>query len=68
MHTALVCDRDIRTRESLQGEIQEYPPAAVTVTSKGFTVIGEADLMYAGRPPAYHPECIYGLASMGSIG
>ncbi|CAH2029868.1 GNAT family N-acetyltransferase [Trichlorobacter ammonificans] len=38
------------------------------LTARRFTVMGEADLMYAGKPPAYHPECIYGLASMGSIG
>lgn len=35
---------------------------------RGFEVIGEVELMYAGRPAAYHPECIYGLASMGSMG
>lgn len=42
--------------------------ASKLLTSRGFTVISETDLMYAGQPPAYHPECIYGLASMGSIG
>lgn len=38
------------------------------LTSRGFTVSNEVALMYAGRPPAYHPECIYGFASMGSMG
>lgn len=38
------------------------------LTPRSFEVIGEVDLMYAGQPPAYHPECIYGLASMGSMG
>jgi ribosomal protein S18 acetylase RimI-like enzyme len=38
------------------------------LTSHGFTVNSEVDLMYAGQAPAYHPEHIYGLASMGSMG
>lgn len=38
------------------------------LTPRGFEVIGEVDLMYAGQPPAYHPEHIFGLASMGSMG
>ena len=38
------------------------------LTSHGFTVDSEVDLMYAGQPPAYHPEHIFGLASMGSMG
>ena len=38
------------------------------LTSRGFTVKSEVALMYAGQPPAYHPECIYGFASMGSMG
>lgn len=38
------------------------------LTSNGFTVSSEVDLMYAGQAPAYHPEHIYGLASMGSMG
>lgn len=42
--------------------------AARLLTGQGFTVIGETDLMYAGRPPAYHPELVYGLATMGSMG
>lgn len=42
--------------------------ASKLLTSRGFTVSNEVDLMYAGQPPAYHPECIYGLASMGSMG
>jgi hypothetical protein len=42
--------------------------ASKILTSRGFTVSSEVDLMYAGQPPAYHPECIYGLASLGSMG
>ena len=42
--------------------------ASKLLTSRGFTVNSEVDLMYAGKPPAYHPEHIYGLASMGSMG
>ncbi len=42
--------------------------ASRMLTSRGFTVCNEVDLMYAGQSPAYHPECIYGLASMGSMG
>lgn len=38
------------------------------LTPRGFEVIGEVELMYAGQPPAYHPEHIFGLASMGSMG
>lgn len=43
-------------------------PASRLLTSRGFTVNSEVDLMYAGQPPAYHPEHIFGLASMGSMG
>jgi len=43
-------------------------PASKMLTSRGFTVSSEVELMYAGQSPAYHPECIYGLASMGSMG
>jgi GNAT superfamily N-acetyltransferase len=42
--------------------------ASKLLTSRGFTVNSEVDLMYAGHPPAYHPEHIFGLASMGSMG
>ena len=42
--------------------------ASKLLTSRGFTVNSEVDLMYAGQPPAYHAEHIYGLASMGSMG
>ena len=34
----------------------------------GFRVAGSTLLMYRGRQPAYRPELIYGLASMGSFG
>jgi hypothetical protein len=36
--------------------------------SHGFTVIGDVELMYTGHPPAYHPEYVFGLATMGSMG
>ncbi len=42
--------------------------ASKLLTSKGFTVNSEVELMYAGQPPAYHPEHIFGLASLGSMG
>ncbi len=42
--------------------------ASKLLTSRGFTVNSEVDLMYAGKPPAYHPEHIFGFASMGSMG
>lgn len=42
--------------------------ASKLLTSRGFTVNSEVDLMYAGQPPAYHAEHIYGFASMGSMG
>lgn len=42
--------------------------ASRLLTSRGFTVNSEVDLMYAGTPPAYHPEHIFGFASMGSMG
>jgi len=71
---------DTRTAEMLMERVQQHGgttmldvPAAnraasKILTSRGFTVSSEVDLMYAGQPPAYHPECIYGLASMGSMG
>lgn len=34
----------------------------------GFRKQGTNQLMFAGTRPAYRPECIYGLASMGSMG
>jgi ribosomal protein S18 acetylase RimI-like enzyme len=36
--------------------------------SHGFSVEGNAMLMYLGETPAYNPDCIYALASMGSMG
>ena len=55
------------------GRVMLDAPAANRAASKilasnGFTVRSEVDLMYAGQPPAYHPEHIFGLASMGSMG
>lgn len=35
---------------------------------RGFRKQGTNELMYAGSRPAYRPEFIYGLASMGSLG
>jgi len=71
---------DSRTAETLMESVQQQGgctmldvPAAnraasKILTSRGFTVSSEVDLMYAGQSPAYHPEHIYGLASMGSMG
>lgn len=42
--------------------------ASQMLASHGFAVLSEVDLMYAGRPPAYHPDHIFGFASMGSMG
>ncbi|RII27025.1 MAG: N-acetyltransferase [Geobacter sp.] len=38
------------------------------LVTHGFKAVGEVELMYAGQPPEYHPEHIFGLASLGSIG
>lgn len=109
MHTALVCDRDIRTRESLKAALlqlgiskvllcnqrdnalelaldhrpelliveaaqpmdgleltttikTQYAPLVLLLVEQG----GQELLKQA--PAAYHPECIYGCASMGSMG
>lgn len=35
---------------------------------KGMKIAGSNLLMYAGKKPAYRPELIYGLATMGSCG
>ena len=35
---------------------------------QGFSVCGETLLMYLGERPAYRPELVYSLASMGSMG
>lgn len=35
---------------------------------RGFRSQGSNELMYAGTKPAYQPEYVYGLASMGSMG
>ncbi len=35
---------------------------------KGMQVSGSTELMYAGVRPAYRPELLYGLATMGSCG
>lgn len=42
--------------------------ASKILTSRGFSVSSVVELMYSGEPPAYHPEHIFGLASMGSMG
>lgn len=38
------------------------------LTRHGFQAAGEVELMYAGQSPDYHPEHIFGLASLGSMG
>ena len=35
---------------------------------KRMKIVGSNQLMYAGKKPAYRPELIYGLATMGSCG
>ncbi|KAF0219221.1 MAG: N-acetyltransferase [Geobacteraceae bacterium] len=42
--------------------------AASLLRTRGFSIEGSATLMYLGLAPAYHPERIYALASMGSMG
>lgn len=42
--------------------------AASLLARKGFTIRGNSTLMYLGEVPAYHPQSIYALASMGSMG
>lgn len=42
--------------------------AAPLLQSHGFIIRGSALLMYLGEKPAYKPEHIYALASMGSMG
>jgi ribosomal protein S18 acetylase RimI-like enzyme len=71
---------DLHTAETLMERVQKQGgitildvpssnrAASKLLTSRGFTVSSEVDLMYAGQPPAYHAEHIFGLASMGSMG
>ncbi len=42
--------------------------AARILTGAGFTAVGRTVLMYSGAPPAYDPDRIFALATMGSIG
>lgn len=42
--------------------------AASLLARKGFSIRGNNLLMYLGAAPAYHPQNIYALASMGSMG
>lgn len=42
--------------------------ATQLLASRGFAGMSEVELMYAGQSPAYRPEYIFGLASMGSMG
>jgi len=42
--------------------------AARLLKRRGFRISGRTELMYAGARPDYHPELIYGLATMGSCG
>ncbi|WP_129125530.1 GNAT family N-acetyltransferase [Geomonas oryzae] len=42
--------------------------AASLLTRKGFSIRGNNSLMYLGVVPAYHPQSVFALASMGSMG
>lgn len=42
--------------------------AASLLARKGFSIRGNNTLMYLGAVPAYHPQSVYALASMGSMG
>jgi hypothetical protein len=42
--------------------------ATALLHSRGFAVRGSALLMFLGEKPAYEPDRIYALASMGSMG
>ncbi len=42
--------------------------ATPLLRSRGFAVRGSALLMFLGEKPAYEPDRIYALASMGSMG
>ncbi|TSK07994.1 MAG: GNAT family N-acetyltransferase [Geobacter sp.] len=42
--------------------------AASLLARKGFSIRGNNALMYLGAVPAYHPQGVYALASMGSMG
>jgi ribosomal protein S18 acetylase RimI-like enzyme len=42
--------------------------AASLLCARGFIIQGGTVLMYLGRLPAYRPDYVYALASMGSIG
>lgn len=35
---------------------------------RNMRIAGSTELMYAGRKPSFHPELIYGLATLGSCG
>jgi ribosomal protein S18 acetylase RimI-like enzyme len=42
--------------------------AASLLCARGFTIKGGTVLMYLGKLPAYRPDYVYALASMGSMG
>ena len=42
--------------------------ASTLLLSRGFAVTGRTSLMYCGAVPAYKPEIVYALGSMGSMG
>lgn len=42
--------------------------AAALLARKGFSIRGNNTLMYLGAVPAYRPEIVFALASMGSMG
>jgi ribosomal protein S18 acetylase RimI-like enzyme len=42
--------------------------AAVLLAAEGFSPVGSTALMYRGAPPAYAPDMIFAMASLGSMG
>lgn len=55
------------TRIVLDAPVRNIAAARIFAAA-GFTVCGRNSLMFAGITPAYRPELIYALASMGSMG
>ena len=47
---------------------QQNLAAEAMLCAQGFVTRGSTQLMYRGRKPAYKPDMIYALASMGSFG
>lgn len=65
LERALQLDAPLDTFLDMPGGNRE---GANLLDLSGFRVAGSTLLMYRGRRPAYRPELIYGLASMGSFG